>query len=142
MGALAVNKGVRISPRKVGVVAALVRGRTVADAITILEHTPRRAALSVKDTVKSASANAEHNHNYKPGTLFISEISVTPGARIKRFRAAARGRALRFQHKTCHIRVVVDGEKRQIKKTSKTTGEQQAEVTENPSTKAQDKGDK
>jgi large subunit ribosomal protein L22 len=98
------------------VVAALVRGRTVADAMTILEHTPRRAAIVVSKTVRSAQANAEHNHNFKPDSLFITEISVTPGPRFKRFRAAARGRANKFQHKTSHIRVVVDGEQRQIKK--------------------------
>jgi large subunit ribosomal protein L22 len=116
MSAIATSKGVRISPRKTAVVAALVRGRTVADAIVILEHTPRNAALAVKETIKSAKANAEHNHSYKPDTLFISEISVTPGPRFKRFRPAARGRALRYQNKTSHIRVVVDGEKRVAKK--------------------------
>jgi large subunit ribosomal protein L22 len=116
MSVNAIYKGVKISPRKVDVVAALVRGRTVEDALTILEHTPRRAALAVKKTVRSAQANAEHNHNYKPNTLFISEISVTPGPRFKRFRPAARGRALRYQNKTSHIRVVVDGEIRQVKK--------------------------
>jgi large subunit ribosomal protein L22 len=116
MSVKALNNSVRISPRKVGEVAALVRGRTVADALIILDHTPRRAALAVRKTVRSAQANAEHNHNYKPDTLIISEISVTPGPRFKRFRAAARGRALRYQHKTSHIRVVVDGEKRQVKK--------------------------
>jgi large subunit ribosomal protein L22 len=116
MSVNAIYKGVKISPRKVDVVAALVRGRTVEDALTILEHTPRRAALAVKKTVRSAQANAEHNHNYKSNTLFISEISVTPGPRFKRFRPAARGRALRYQNKTSHIRVVVDGEIRQVKK--------------------------
>jgi len=116
MSVVSINKGVRISPRKVGVVAALVRGRSVEDAMTILEHTPRRAALAVKKTVRSAQANAEHNHNYKPNTLVISEISVTPGPRFKRFRAAARGRANKYQHKTSHIRVVVDGEIRVTKK--------------------------
>jgi large subunit ribosomal protein L22 len=116
MSVVSINKGVRISPRKVTVVAALIRGRTVTDAMTILEHTPRRAALAVKKTVRSAQANAEHNHNYKPNTLFITEISVTPGPRFKRFRAAARGRALKYQHKTSHIRVVIDGEQRVSKK--------------------------
>jgi large subunit ribosomal protein L22 len=116
MSVVSTNKGVKISPRKVGVVAALVRGRTVADAITILEHTPRRAAVAVSKTVRSAQANAEHNFNYKPGSLIISEISVTTGPRLKRFRAAARGRALKYQHKTSHIRVVVDGEIRVPKK--------------------------
>jgi large subunit ribosomal protein L22 len=116
MSTYAVNRGVKVSPRKVAVVAALVRGRTVADALVILDHTPRNAAQYVKKTVRSAQANAEHNHNYKPDTLYISEISVTPGPRFKRFRPAARGRANRFQHKTSHIRVVVEGEIRQIKK--------------------------
>jgi len=126
MPSVAFQKGVRISPRKVAVVADLVRGRSVADAITILEYTPRRAALPVKEAVKSAAANAEHNHSYKPGTLEIIEISVTSGPRLKRFIPAARGRARRFQRKTSHIRVVVDGEKRVIKKTS----ERAAEKTE------------
>jgi len=117
MSAIATQKGVRISPRKVAVVADLVRGRSVADAITILEFTPRRAALPVKEAIKSAAANAEHNHSYKPGTLEITEISVTSGPRLKRFIPAARGRARRFQRKTSHIRVVVDGEIRTIRKT-------------------------
>lgn len=126
MSPYAVAKGVRISPRKVSVVASLVRGRNVEDALVILEHTPRRAAEAVKEAVKSASANAEHNHGYKPGTLFITEISVTPGPRFKRYRPAARGRALPYQKKTSHIRVVVDGEKRVVKKPPKETVKESA----------------
>lgn len=114
----AIAKGVRMSPRKVGVVASLVRGRTVADALVILEHTPRRSAEPVLKAVSSAKANAEHNHNFKPDTLKIVEISVSPGPRLKRFRPAARGRALPFQRRTSHIRVVVDGEQRVAKKVS------------------------
>jgi large subunit ribosomal protein L22 len=116
MGVLALAKGVRMSPRKVGVVADLIRGRSVADALVILEHVPRRSALAVLKTVKSAQANADHNHNMKPDTLRIIEISVSPGPRLKRFRPAAHGRALPFQRKTSHIRVVVDGEVRAPKK--------------------------
>lgn len=119
MNVQAVAKGVRQSPRKVGVVAALVRGRTVADAVVILEHVPRRSALPVLKTVKSAAANADHNHNMKPDTLKIVEISVSPGPRLKRYRPAAHGRALPFQRRTSHIRVVVDGEVRQPKKSAK-----------------------
>jgi large subunit ribosomal protein L22 len=111
----AIAKGVRQSPRKVAVVAALVRGRSVADAITILEHTPRRSALVVKKVVESARANADYNHNLKPATLRIVEISVTPGPRLKRYRPAWRGSALPYQKKSAHIKVVVDGEKRQPK---------------------------
>jgi large subunit ribosomal protein L22 len=96
MPSIANQKGVRISPRKVAVVASLVRGRSVEDALTILNYTPRRAALPVKEAIKSAAANAEHNHSYKPGTLEITEISVTSGPRLKRFIPAARGRARRF----------------------------------------------
>lgn len=109
-------KGVRMSPRKVGIVAGLVRGRTVADALTILEHTPRRAALPVIKVINSAKANADNNHNLKPDTLKITSISVTAGPSLKRYRAAARGRALPFQRHSSHIFVEVDGEKRQPKK--------------------------
>jgi large subunit ribosomal protein L22 len=115
-GVQAIAKGVRLSPRKVAVVASLVRGRTVTDALTILEHTPRRSALAVSKVIKSAQANADHNHGYKPATLNIVEITVTAGPRLKRYRPAAHGRALPFQKKTAHIRVVVDGEKREVKK--------------------------
>ncbi len=118
MSVQAIAKGVRMSPRKVGVVASLVRGRTVADALVILEHTPRRTALAVTKTIQSARANADHNHNLKPDTLKIVEITVTPGPRLKRFRPAAHGRALPFMRRTSHIRVVVDGEARVAKKTA------------------------
>jgi large subunit ribosomal protein L22 len=114
----AIAKGVRMSPRKVAVVAALVRGRTVADALTILEHTPRRSATPVLKAIKSAQANADHNHGYKPASLRITEISVTHGPRLKRYRPAAHGRALPFQRRSSHIRVVVDGEQREAKKTT------------------------
>lgn len=119
MSVVAIAKGVRLSPRKVSIVAGLVRGRTVADALVILEHAPRRSALAVSKAVASAKANAEHNHNFKPDTLRIVEISVTPGPRLKRFRPAAHGRALPFQRKTAHIRVVVDGEQRAARKPAK-----------------------
>jgi large subunit ribosomal protein L22 len=109
-------KSVRMSPRKVGVVAALVRGRTVADALTILEHTPRRSAMVVRKVIQSARANADHNHNLKPDTLKIVSISVTPGVRYKRMRPAAQGRGMPFQRRTSHIHVTVDGDVRAPKK--------------------------
>jgi large subunit ribosomal protein L22 len=116
MAVKAIAKGVRISPRKVAPVAALVRGRSVEDALVILEHTPRRSALAVKKVVMSAKANADHNHGYKPNSLQITEITVTPGPRLKRFRPVSRGMAHPFQRRTAHIRVIVDGEKREAKK--------------------------
>lgn len=116
MSVQAIAKSVPTSPRKLSVVAALVRGRTVEEALTMLDHVPRRAATPVKKAVMSAKANADHNHNLKPDTLRIVEITVTAGPRLKRFRPAAHGRALTFQRKTSHIRVVVDGDVRQAKK--------------------------
>ncbi len=121
----AIARGVRMSPRKVGVVASLVRGRSVADALTILEHTPRRSALAVKKTIMSARANADHNHDLKPDTLQIVTITVTPGPRLKRFRPAAHGRALPFQRRTSHITVIVDGEAR-VKKSAPKKAEKEA----------------
>ena len=118
-----------MSPRKVGVVASLVRGRSVADAMTILEHTPRRSAEAVKSVIASAKANAEHNHNYKPATLQITEITVTPGPRLKRYRPASHGRALPFQRRTSHIRVVVDGEIRVSKKVVDKTAKESEKET-------------
>lgn len=116
MAVKAESKGVRMSPRKVSEVAALVRGRTVADAVVILEHTPRRAATPVLKTIKSAQANASHNHNYKADTLRIVEITVNHGPRMKRYRPAAMGRALPYMKRSSHIRVLVDGEQRPAKK--------------------------
>lgn len=112
MAVKAESKGVRMSPRKVGAVAHLVRGRTVADALVILEHTPRRAATPVLKTIKSAAANATHNHNYKEDGLRIVEITVNHGPRTKRYRPAAMGRALPYQKRSSHIRVLVEGEQR------------------------------
>lgn len=115
MAVKAESKGVRMSPRKVAAVADLVRGRTVADAVTILQNTPRRSALPVLKTIESAKANATHNHNYKADTLRITEITVNHGPRMKRYRPAAMGRALPFMKRSSHIRVLVDGEQRPVK---------------------------
>ncbi len=116
MSVKATSSAVRHSPRKLSAVAAVVRGRSVHDALAILEHTPRRSASSLRKTILSAKSNAEHNHQFKPESLYISQLTVTAGPRYKRFRPAARGRALRYARKTSHITVVVDGDKRQPKK--------------------------
>jgi large subunit ribosomal protein L22 len=121
-------KGVRMSPRKVGVVAALVRGRTVADALTILGHTPRRAAMPVIKVIESAKANADYNHGYKADTLVIESIHVTPGPRFKRYRPAAHGRALPYMHRTSHIFVTVNGEQRPAKKPAAKTEAKKVEA--------------
>ncbi len=103
-------KNVDQTPRKVSLVASLVRGRTVADAIVILNHTPKRAVRPLLKTIESAQANAVNNHGYDAKTLTIVTLSVTTGTRLKRFNPASRGRALPFQKKSSNILVEVSGE--------------------------------
>lgn len=109
-------KGIDQAPRKVQLVAALVRRRTVADALVILEHVPKRAALPVKKAIESAKANATNTHGLDGKTLVISTISVTVGTRLKRFKPASRGRALPFQKKSANILVEVTGAEKPKKK--------------------------
>jgi large subunit ribosomal protein L22 len=109
MSVQAIARGVRISPRKAGLVASLVRGRSVEDALVILDHTPKKAAPIIKKVIVSATANATTNHNLQEKGLTITELTVSPGPALKRFRPAARGGALRYRHPSSHIRVVVDG---------------------------------
>lgn len=109
-------RGIDQAPRKVALVAALVRGRTVADALVILDHVPKRAALAVKKTIQSAQANAINTHGLDGKTLDIATISVTVGTRLKRFKPASRGRALPFQKKSSNILVEVVGAEKQKKK--------------------------
>ena len=109
-------KGVDLAPRKVSIVASLVRNRTVADALVILEHVPRLSALPVKKAIESAKANAVNNHGLDGKTLVISTMSVTVGNRLKRFKPHMRGMALPFQKKTSNILVEVTGAEKPKKK--------------------------
>lgn len=112
-------KGVDQTPRKVSLVAALVRGRTVADALVILEHVPKRAALPVKKAIDSAKANAINNHGLDAKSLVITTLSVTTGTRLRRFKPASKGRALPFQKKTSNILVEVTGTEKPKKASAK-----------------------
>ena len=109
-------KGVDLAPRKVSIVASLVRNRTVADALVILEHVPRRSALPIKKAIESAKANAVNNHGLDGKTLVISTMSVTVGNRLRRFKPHMRGMALPFQKKTSNILVEVTGAEKPKKK--------------------------
>ena len=108
-------KGVDQAPRKVSLVASLVRGRTVNDALVILAHTPKRAAKPVIKAIESARANAVNNHGFDGKSLIISTLSVTTGTRLKRFVPASRGRALPFQKKSSNILVEVTGALKPVK---------------------------
>jgi len=109
-------KGIDQTPRKVSLVASLVRGRSVADAVVILSHTPKRAAKAVKKAVESARANAINNHGLDGKTLQIATMSVTSDKRMKRYKANAMGRPMRFQKRSSNILVEVVGSEKPKKK--------------------------
>ncbi len=111
-------KGVDSQPRKVSIVASLVRDRYVADAIVILENTPRRAAKAVRKAIESANANLLNtNNNIDTKTIAINRISVTAGTRMRRYVPASRGRALPYEKISSNIFVEVVGEEK-AKKTA------------------------
>ncbi len=105
----AILKNYRQSPRKVRLVADLVRGKTVAEALTVLRFVDKRAAEPVAKLIKSAEANAVSNGK-NAGSLVINKIAVDKGAVLKRFMPRARGSASRINKRNSHI-VVELGEK-------------------------------
>jgi len=121
--AKAVERYIRMSPRKVKFVIDLVKNKMVEEAVDILSLTPKRAAVFVRKAIQSASANAVENfkeYKVSQGDLFIKEIFVTEGPTLKRFKPRARGRADRVLKRTSHITVLVsDGKDKQNKKIMK-----------------------
>ena len=107
-------KGVDSQPRKTNVVASLVRDRYVADALVILEHTPRRAARAVRKAIESANANLLNNSGVSIDTksIRIARLVVTSGTRMRRYVPASRGRALPFEKISSNIFVEVAGEEK------------------------------
>ena len=120
-------KGVDSQPRKVSIVASLVRDRYVADALVILDNTPRRAAKAVRKAIESANANLLNNNtNIDTKTIAINRISVTAGTRMRRYVPASRGRALPYEKISSNIFVEVVGEekvKKPAEKADKATKE-------------------
>mgnify|MGYP000352965843 CR=1 FL=1 len=115
----AYEKGIDSQPRKTNIVTALVRNRSVADAVVILEHTPRRSARAVLKAIESANANLLNNSKVSidPKTIRINRISATAGTRIRRYIPASRGRALPYEKVSSNIFVEVAGEEK-LKKAS------------------------
>ena len=106
-------KGIDSMPRKTSIVASLARDRYVADALVILENTPRRAARPVKKAIESAKANLLNSGaSIDPKTIRVARISVTAGTRIRRYVPASRGRALPFEKVSSNIFVEVAGEEK------------------------------
>ncbi|MCE2914237.1 MAG: 50S ribosomal protein L22 [Rubrivivax sp.] len=100
-------RGVRLSVDKGRLVADMIRGKKVAQAIDILSFTSKKAAGIVKKAVESAVANAEHNDGADVDELKIKSIYVEQGATLRRFAARAKGRGARISKPTCHIYVTV-----------------------------------
>ena len=107
MEAKATLKYARISARKVKIVADLIRGKNVDEALAILKFTPRGAAADIAKVVKSAKANAENNHEMNAENLYVAEIYANQGPTLKRIRPAAKGSAVRIRKRTSHITIVV-----------------------------------
>jgi large subunit ribosomal protein L22 len=107
MEVVATAKWVRTTARKARLVAALVEGLPVDEAITVLSFTPRAAATDVSKVIKSAAANAEHNYNLDRSTLRVKRIEIESAAIIKRFRPRAQGRAYSIFKRTAHLRAFV-----------------------------------
>ena len=103
----AILKGVRISPQKARLVADMIRGKEVDNAINILAFSPKKGADIIKKVLESAIANAEHNNGADIDELMIKTIYVDKGAILKRIRARAKGRAGKIQKQTSHITVTV-----------------------------------
>lgn len=97
----------RISARKVKIVADLVRGKNVDEAIAIMRFTPKASSEILVKLLKSAIANAENNHGMSHEKLYISEIYANQGPTLKRIRPAAKGSAVRIRKRTSHITIVL-----------------------------------
>ena len=105
--AKATLKYARISARKVKIVADLIRGKNVDEALAIVKYKPKAASEIIEKLLKSAIANAENNHSMAHEKLYIDEIYANQGPTLKRIRPAAKGSAVRIRKRTSHITIVL-----------------------------------
>lgn len=103
----AVLRGVRLSAQKGRLVADMVRGKPVGQALNILAFCPKKGAVIIRKVLESAIANAEHNEGADIDTLKVAAICVDKGASLKRFTARAKGRGAPIEKQTCHVTVTV-----------------------------------
>lgn len=103
----AIRRNVRISYKKVNLVADLVRGKSVEEAINFLTFTPKHAARPLMETIRSAAANAQQNFKQQRKDLYVNRIIVNEGATLKRARPVSRGRSHPIRKRTSHITVEV-----------------------------------
>ena len=95
----------RISSRKVKIVADLIRGKKVDEALAIVKFTPKASSKIIEKLLQSAIANAENNHGMNRGNLIVNEIYANQGPTLKRIRPAAKGSAVRIRKRTSHITI-------------------------------------
>ena len=100
-------RNLRISPQKLGLVAATIRGRRVDEALITLAHSRRRIAGDVRKCLQSAIANAENNHELDVDRLVVAEATIGKALVMKRFRPRARGRVGRIIKPFSHLTIVV-----------------------------------
>jgi len=105
--AKAITRMLRISPRKLNMVAATIRGKSVAMALADLSFSRKRIAQDVKKTLQSAVANAENNHDLDVDALIVAEAHVGKALVMKRFRPRGRGKAGRIEKPFSHLTIVV-----------------------------------
>ncbi|MDE3088998.1 MAG: 50S ribosomal protein L22 [Chloroflexota bacterium] len=103
----AVEKFIRMSPRKVRLVADLVRGKGVDEAMGLLKMTPKQAARAIEKAINSAASNATQNYGLLREDLFVSTIYAGEGPTLKRTKAGARGRYKPILKRSAHITVSV-----------------------------------
>ena len=103
----AVLRGVHVSAQKARLVADMIRGKPVAQALNILAFTPKKSAVIIRKVVESAIANAEHNEGADIDELKVKAIYVDKAQSMKRFAARAKGRGVKIEKQTCHIVVKV-----------------------------------
>jgi large subunit ribosomal protein L22 len=108
MEAKALARQIRISPQKARLVADLVRGKRVEDALNTLRFLPKKGARILRKIIESAVANATQNESIDVDTLYVKKIYVDGGAMLKRIRPMPMGRAGRILKRTSHITVVLD----------------------------------
>ena len=108
MEAKAILRNVRISPRKGRLVADLIRGKQVEQALSILRFTPKKAARLLIKTLRSAIANATDTQNVDPDKLYVKTTYVDGGTTWKRFTPRAHGRATPVRKRTSHFTIIVE----------------------------------
>ena len=107
----AILRGVRLSSQKGRLVADLIRGKSVENALNILQFSPKKGAAIIRKVLESAIANAEHNAGADIDELKVAKIIVEKGPVLKRFTARAKGRGNRIIKPTCHVFVTVGDDK-------------------------------